>query len=679
MANIEKHCKWYFPPFVPGMDEQNTTSSDEETLKNQTSIDALVRESGQNSLDVRDLESDKPVVIEYRFGRIYKPKESIPAFMQIEERIQGAKEYILSRGNENSNLYFDPMLSLIESNRDSFPYLCVSDYNTIGMNYSPNGRSRFFSFMNNGFNDKSSESSGGSYGIGKAAYYMFSGIRTILISSMYKDERGECCTVFKGSSKLTTHLFRGEKYYNKGHFDITNDEPVTNANEIPDLFLRKEMGTSIYIMGVDYSDSTKIDLKNKIVNSVLRNFWLAIHENKLNVIVAFDDDEASTICINNDKLKELMPSLEKFDRKGEGYSNPRPYYEARINAVAFDPETPNQQAVYFDINHDEYGHARFYLIKNDQKHDRIIKMRAPRMFVSLEKVSGKRGFNGLLVCDDSWDKLLKHSEPPAHDNWERKRIQEKTTIDDETKNKAKEALSLITKWVHECISTYFNENQENEFDFYGIKDLLYTEKDFGTNSHNDGNSNSQDEGKPSVEEGEYGIATSKSIGGDSDKIIKIRPIASVTAKIEAKASPDKKGKLLAKKKRRRRIHPNPNPDPIPKPGTNFPVNIDEKGKKGVYREIFNVNVKCFIPSGQEDKNLYTMVINSRNKIDKAMVEITTGAAIGTLNVPIIYTDKGIIKGNRISDIPLEIGNNILHFKFGDNITHSVTVTTYEFK
>lgn len=425
MPSIENNCKWYFPELPDGVDEQNTTSSDEETLKNQSSIEALVRESIQNSLDVHNPNSKKPVTVEYRFGCINNAQESIPNFLKIKEHIEGAKDYILSRGNSNANIFFDPMLSFMDTHKESFPYLCVSDYNTIGMDYAEEGRSRFFSFMNKGFNDKGGElGKGGSYGIGKAAYYMFSCIRTILISSVYKNEEGESRYVFKGSSKLTTNKIGDKKYYDKGHYDIVNATPVTDANRIPKEFQRNDLGTSIFIMGVDDSVESKKKYYNDIIKSVVRNFWFAIYDKKLVVRVDFEEGALGTMVIDKEKLGDIISSYTEFDNRG-GYINPRPYYEAVTTAVPFNPQAPDQPVVYFDNNHEEFGHARFYLIKNDQKHDRYIKMRSPRMFVSMEKVSGRRGFNGVLVCDDKWNELLTYAEPPAHDNWDKNRIDEK--------------------------------------------------------------------------------------------------------------------------------------------------------------------------------------------------------------------------------------------------------------
>lgn len=98
MCNIEKGCHWYFPELHKGIEEKNTTDSDEETLKSQSSIEALVRESIQNSLDVHDgsIKTDgnrTPVIMEFKFGSIRNTKERIPSFLEIQKYIQGSKDY----------------------------------------------------------------------------------------------------------------------------------------------------------------------------------------------------------------------------------------------------------------------------------------------------------------------------------------------------------------------------------------------------------------------------------------------------------------------------------------------------------------------------------------------------------------------------------------------------------
>ena len=469
MENIENGCHWYFPQLAKGIEEKNTTDSDEEALKNQSSIEALVRESIQNSLDVC-VDKNNPVVMEFRFGTINKPYEQIPSFLEIKKYIQGSKEYIYNEGYKDATLVFDPMIKFIESHKETFPYLCVSDSNTTGMDDS-----RFKAFTSKGSSFKpQTKGAGGSYGIGKAAYYMASKIRTIIVSSMYKDENGENHSVFEGFAKLTTNQVDGIKYYDKGYYDIEETLPVRCVEKIPSGFERKSCGTSVFIMGLDDDFAAKDKLYKEIIKAVIRNFWLAIHESKLKVIVDFEGDAFHKIVIDSEELAKLILRYEPFDNKSD-YINPRPYYEAVTSAVKYDEEETHT-SVYFDNNHVKYGKARLYLIKNDQKHDRYLKMRSPRMFVSLQKKGGKRGYNGVLVCDDRWNELLTYSEPPAHDAWVKDRINEKKTIDQNTKIEALDALETINKWVDECISKFLNEGSGEEVDFFGIKDLLYTDK-----------------------------------------------------------------------------------------------------------------------------------------------------------------------------------------------------------
>lgn len=669
MGNIEKGCHWYFPKLHKGIEEKNTTDSDEETLKSQSSIEALVRESIQNSLDVHD-GSNKPVTMEFKFGTIKNPQEQIPAFLEIQKYIQGSKDYIVSEGYTDAPFVFDPMIQFMDCHHNEFPYLRVADYNTTGMNPA-----RFKAFTSKGSSFKQSKGAGGSYGIGKAAYYMASQIRTILVSSMYKDDNGTEQVVFEGFSKLTTNEVDGTKYYDKGYYDIAGAESIKEKPQIPTGFSRESCGTSIYVMGIDDAPEAREKLYLDILNTVIRNFWMAIHEGKLEVIVDFVDDTFHSDIINAEKLAEIIEKYDEFDIRGD-YTNPRPYYEAVTTAAEYIPgQEEKPQAVFFDFIHEEYGKARFYLIKNDQKHDRFLKMRTPRMFVAQEKTGGKRGYNGVLVCDDKWNELLTHAEPPAHDEWLKKRVLEKTNISQEDKDKAIEALDLINHWVTGCINQYFEVDNDHDVDFYGIKDLLYTDKDLGSDSRKNGDAATDTEGSPSDEEGDSGIMTSKSLGIDGDELVKTRPIASVTAVKKTTAHPDKKGNKRGKRRKKRKHDTDTTPK-VHKPGTDFPVSDNKMGKKGHYREIFDVDVRCFKPSGQEE---YNMVIVSKKKIDNAMVELSTGGAIRSVEIPISYSDKGTVDKHRICEIPLEVGENILHFKFEDSMLHSVKVATYEFK
>lgn len=381
--SIEKGCKWYFPPLTKGIEEKNTTDSDEETLRNQSSVEALVRESIQNSLDVHD-GSNNPVIMEFKLGSIKNPLEQIPNFMEIKKYIEGSRDYIFSEGYDDATFVFNPMLQFLDGHTEAFPYLCVADYNTIGMNHN-----RFKAFTSKGSSFKSNKGAGGSYGIGKAAYYMASKIRTILVSSMYKDENEEKHVYFEGFSKLTTNKVDDEMHYDKGYYDVNEAEPIDSTDYIPDEFKRKKVGTSVYVMGIDDSKESCGKLYNDIVRTVVRNFWLAILDERLQVVIDFEDDNTHSLIIDKNELSKIIKSYNDYDIKSE-YINPRPYYEAVVNAIEFKSKEDNPPAVYFVNNHETFGKAVFYLIKNEQRHDRYLKMRSPRMFVSLEKTIAVR-------------------------------------------------------------------------------------------------------------------------------------------------------------------------------------------------------------------------------------------------------------------------------------------------
>ena len=65
---------------------------------------------------------------------------------------------------------------------------------------------------------KSSETSAGSKGMGKAAYFALSYLRTLLVSSVYY-ENSEI--LFQGISRISTHPFNDETYNYKGYYSTS--------------------------------------------------------------------------------------------------------------------------------------------------------------------------------------------------------------------------------------------------------------------------------------------------------------------------------------------------------------------------------------------------------------------------------------------------------------------------
>lgn len=166
------------------------------------------------------------------------------------------------------------MLKLFDDNlyAEHLGYVRISDFNTKGMAYEEGKTdSPFYAFVRSaGVSAKDDTTAGGSFGFGKAAYYLLSPISTIIVSTCTdKFEK-----YFEGATSLCTHLYEGCKKVAFGYYDDRNGKPICDEADIPARFRRSEPGTDINILGFNlkYTD----EAVKEMTEAVLRNFWMAI-------------------------------------------------------------------------------------------------------------------------------------------------------------------------------------------------------------------------------------------------------------------------------------------------------------------------------------------------------------------------------------------------------------------
>lgn len=180
--------------------------------------------------------------------------------------------------------------------------------------------SPFYAFVRSaGVSAKDDTSAGGSFGFGKAAYYLLSPISTIIVSTC--TSKGD--KFFEGASSLCTHTYNDKKKVAFGYYDDQDGKPISNEADIPAQFRRSEPGTDINILGfkMEYKD----EAVKEMIEAVLRNFWLSIYKGKLEVNVNdVVDITKDTIAV---LMEEYFDTIEDNTRKA-GYYNPRPYFDA---------------------------------------------------------------------------------------------------------------------------------------------------------------------------------------------------------------------------------------------------------------------------------------------------------------------------------------------------------------
>lgn len=343
---------------------------------------SIVREAIQNSCDALDIDNgETQVEVVIKTGVV--KKSELPNFNEIEAHI---KSCINSENDESENQEIQRHINAFSS--DKYTYLEISDFNTTGMGAKP------FQSLTQGIfkSTKANSGSQGSKGVGKAAYYASSYLRTMLVST--KNEEGNR---YRGAAKLSNHSspFGDNIEYNyKGFY---GDIDIKQNSEIPNLFQRDKKGTSVFVIGFWNIDNFKVE----VIREVLRNYWFAIAEKQLVVQV---EDES----LNADNVGEYIELYfpDYRDYKTGDKQNPRPFYDVYIKGTLYIKEISN------------IGECKLWLHKNEAYNlGAVARFRQTKMLI-FKETDLDAGFAGVFLCDNKkGNAFLKDIENDAHDVW----------------------------------------------------------------------------------------------------------------------------------------------------------------------------------------------------------------------------------------------------------------------
>lgn len=392
-------------------------------------IQSIVREGIQNSSDALDTQNgEKQVKVVIKTGKFLK--DEVADLKNIEEHLKFCKE---KDGNKAENREIQRHINLFEADQKYYSYIEIADYNTTGMN-----KKSFLYFTQSDFKtNKESLGSQGSKGVGKAAYFACSSLRTMLVST--KTEEG---LRFRGTARLATHknpnnpsqTLKGEGYF--------GNTALIDNSEIPKRFRRHEKGTSIFVIGALHTDK---NFKEEVITEVLRNYWFAIAENQL--VVEVEGEE-----INNKNLEQLI--IKHFtgyrDYRTGIKQNPRPYYESYIKGQVYKRNIVN------------IGECKLWLHKNTSFNlGAVACFRKTKMLIYKENIIDS-GFAGVFLCDDDdGNEFLKDIENEAHDEWN-------PNINPEKVKEARQTIKEIKEFIRE---SFYEFSGIDESDSFGIEVL----------------------------------------------------------------------------------------------------------------------------------------------------------------------------------------------------------------
>ena len=655
MAGREKNCKWYFAD-QPNGQEVGPNNAMEQNFKSQPYA-SLVRESIQNSLDAV---LDKTQPVRMKFSIMEMQGYDYPEFFELQHHIKGCLEYYPN--NHNAKVTYEPMCELFEGNRyrDHLGFIRVSDYNTKGMNYEEgNTDSPFYAFVRSaGVTVKEDSSAGGSFGFGKAAYYLLSPISTIIVSTCtdaYKK-------YFEGASSLCTHLYKGTKKMAFGFYDDQNGKPISTEADIPAKFRRSEPGTDINILGFDaqYTD----EAVKGMTEAVLRNFWMAILNGKL--VVNIND----VVTIDKDNIEELMEQNFESDddnTRKSGYYNPRPYFDA----VRFAKSSGKYQ--FFEDTLPLLGHVKLFLYKKKGAIDKIAYFRALRMLVYSKKTKTNYGMYGVFYCDsEKGNDLLRNMENPAHDEWKASNWR----VNGRAYGMGRVALKEMDDFITNCLSQAFSLKDKTAIDIKGLEEFLYIPTTYEEDEELDSESltggptgTTQDEGASvttDIPEGnDNPTITEESAPPSTGHVMINKP----TTATNVSGGDLRSGHGTATKK--------PNTKGIQKPGdTKDSRTEDESGKKGLFASPINIPYRTF-SQVENDQVYHYVMLHPQEEIGNVRLHFFAVGEENDEELRIAESNIGNISGNIIRDVHLQEGRVRLRVRFADNMKHAVKLSAEE--
>lgn len=658
MNPLECNCKWHFAKQSEASQDIGPNNAAFEHFT-ETPYPSLIREAIQNSLDVvRD--KTKPVIVKFVFDKIRA--KTFEGFYDLRKHIDG----VIRLYGRNAKKEYEPMLQNFDKvigGQKQLYFIKVSDYNTIGMDYEEgNVKSPMYAFIRSeGVTSKVEESSGGSFGFGKSAYFMMSPIHAIMVSTM--TEKGKC--YFEGAARLCTHLAKDAygndvKYQHYGYYDNQEGKcPISNVNDIPNRFIREEPGTDIFIMGVDSEKEKQDCAYNEMVEAALRHFWLAIMHNKLIV-------EIGNVVINAESLDNLMrehhPELLDRTKSGESY-NPRPYYETVKN------QGKSKDFVRVNEHLPLLGDVCLYVWKNKDARDGVIHMRKQRMFIFRSRsYSSSYGYFAVFLCSgEIGNKMLQSVEDPSHRKWEAKR---------NSKN-GKTIMAIIEEFMSRSLQNIFESDRGGPLGVTGLEDYLFVPEELVATDREEIEDNPFF-GEPAEEIQEEGTSPISVIDPPTPTISNERKesigkvvTVSISRGSQRKSENSLGGHQRIEGKQKRKGTGN-SPD-------HSAFSPDENEAEGEFLENIPVHYRV-IAENKQGKMIHSIIIHSDYDVERGQIEIVISGEDNDEIIDIASSSQGTPNKNIVSNLRLyKDYKNTVELQFADQMKHAIKLTAYEFK
>lgn len=401
---------------------------------------SIARECGQNS---NDAAVRRPVVVSYDLITIATAE--IPALAKLRWAIEACLGTAVESGDEKTTDFFRQAKRVLDGKQ--IKCLRVSDKNTTGLVGPCEPGKPFHSLVKAaGISTKDSDTSSGSFGIGKNAAFANSDAQTVYYSTLYLDPDSVSNQFLaQGKSKLISHIDRsGQPRRATGYWGHPADySPVDSASAVPQWLRRSEVGTSVFALG--FRDIP--DWEYRMAYSLVANFFIAIMRERM----CFEVNNSS-IVIDASSVQRLLydGNVERAAKDDDQIEELQFARDLFLCLTSTDTMETREQVAGL-------GEVSVRVLVKEGLPKRVAIVRNGMMITDNLKHFGDkfsrfpmyRDFVALVEpLDDAGSALIKKLENPRHDELSAERIP-----DPEKKKIAKRAMTRLAKTIREIIRT----------------------------------------------------------------------------------------------------------------------------------------------------------------------------------------------------------------------------------
>lgn len=400
------------------------------------------REGGQNTLDAADLRPVRMVLREHKV-----PAEEVPGIKKLRKTISSCLKAAHDTGSEKERDYFENAQKVVSM--DAISVLEIADFNTTGLEGPPNSNeSKFHALVkSSGKSNKPTDTSGGSFGIGKNATFAVSDLRTVFYSTLY-GPTDDLKFAMQGKVQLVSHRDAdGRERTAKGYWGHpANFEAVEDPKLVPEWLRRESKGTSVFAVGF----RGRKDWVDRMTVPLLSNFFVAVDDGE--IVFEVGEGENARV-VNREKLLELLDdtAIEEAAEEaslGDDFRFARQLYCCR----------KSEEAATMNFQVDHLGKFKATILVEEAMPKRVAIVRNGMLITqSLEhfgdkfsRFAGARDFIMMVEpADDEASKVLKSLENPQHNAFSPGRLD-----DPEKQKNVTRAMKQLIREIRTMIKEY---------------------------------------------------------------------------------------------------------------------------------------------------------------------------------------------------------------------------------